>query len=490
MSTDVASPAIRARRPEGDHVPRGAAALAAAAPASRDRYVDLLRVSSLAVVVVGHWLMAVVVIGRGGAVEATNVLALLPWLQPATWLLQVMPVFFFVGGFSHATAIESIRRRGGGYVDFARSRSARLLRPTAAFVAVWLAAALAFEISGRDHGVLRLATQTVAQPLWFVGVYLGVIALAPPMLRLHEYLQRRSPGRPWGVVAPAGLAVGAALVDIARFAGGVPYIGFVNVALVWLAVHQLGYLYADGTLRRAGATMAGLGLLAAVALTAFGPYPLSMVGVPGEQVSNMSPPTLALLAHATWLIGLVLLLREPGSRWLQRARVWTAVVAANGIAMTAFLWHLTAMFGAVALTVLCGLVQPPVGTAAWWLLRPLWVAVLVLFTTVLVLVFRFADRPRATRTAGARRSGAGPRTAVAAAGMILCVVGILGLSAVGVGGLLAGRTATLVVLPVTPQLSTAILVTGAACLLAAGARVDLGPRAAGRDATQASPHRV
>ena len=59
--------------------------------------------------------------------------------------------------------------------------------------------------------------------------------------------------------------------------------------------------------------------------------------------------------------------------------------------------------------------------------------------------------------------------------MILCVIGILGLSAVGVGGLLAGRTATLVVLPVTPHLSAAILAGGAALLLAAGFRVDPGP---------------
>ncbi|OEJ32323.1 hypothetical protein BGK67_14130 [Streptomyces subrutilus] len=33
---------------------------AAATPASRDRYVDLLRVASLGVVVLGHWLMAAV----------------------------------------------------------------------------------------------------------------------------------------------------------------------------------------------------------------------------------------------------------------------------------------------------------------------------------------------------------------------------------------------------------------------------------------------
>src|SRR4051794_651667 len=111
-----------------------AAALAAATPAGRDRYVDLLRVASLGVVIAGHWLMAVPVLGPDGRTGVTNVLALVPALRPATWLLQVMPVFFLVGGFAHATALASIRRRGGGYADFARSRVARLLRPTAVFL--------------------------------------------------------------------------------------------------------------------------------------------------------------------------------------------------------------------------------------------------------------------------------------------------------------------------------------------------------------------
>src|SRR4051794_18306527 len=116
------------------------------APA-RDRYVDLLRVLSLGVVILGHWLMAVVLVGRDGTVRATNVLAVLPGLRPVTWLLQVMPVFFLVGGFSHATALASVRRRGGGYADFVRSRAGRLLRPTAVFVGVWLAVALAVEVT-------------------------------------------------------------------------------------------------------------------------------------------------------------------------------------------------------------------------------------------------------------------------------------------------------------------------------------------------------
>jgi hypothetical protein len=172
----------------------------------------------------------------------------------------------------------------------------------------------------------------------------------------------------------------------------------------------------------------------------------------------MSPPTLALAACAVWLIGLVLLLREPVSRWLGRPAVWRGVVTANGLAMTAFLWHLTAMFAATAATLAIGIPQPAVGTGTWWLVRPLWIGGLLVLTALLVLAFRRADRPRPASVTGSTRSGA------AAIGMVLCTVGVLGFSAVGFGGLLAGRTATLLVLPVSPLLATVLLAAGAVLL--------------------------
>ncbi|HEV3398308.1 MAG TPA: hypothetical protein VG693_03365, partial [Actinomycetes bacterium] len=57
--------------------------VAAATPAGRDRFADLLRVVSIVVVVAGHWLMAVVV-WRDGRVEGGNALALVPGLWLAT----------------------------------------------------------------------------------------------------------------------------------------------------------------------------------------------------------------------------------------------------------------------------------------------------------------------------------------------------------------------------------------------------------------------
>jgi hypothetical protein len=96
-------------------------------------------------------------------------------------------------------------------------------------------------------------------------------------------------------------------------------------------------------------------------------------------------------------------------------------------------------------------------------------------TAALVLAFRRADRPRPVTAAGGTSDGSAgkarrharakrARSGTAAIGMVLCTVGVLGFSAVGFGGLLAGRTATLLVLPVSPLLATALLATGAALL--------------------------
>ncbi|MGW6559251.1 acyltransferase family protein [Streptomyces hydrogenans] len=408
--------------------------LAAATPAGRDRYVDLLRVVSLGVVVLGHWLMAAVTADGVG-----NLLAVVPELQAATWALQVMPVFFFVGGFAHALAHRSRPR----YADFLRARLRRLLRPTMVFVAVWGAAALVLQTAGADGGLTGVALRLVTQPLWFIGIYLAMVACTPPLLRAHERYG-------WG--AFAALAAAAAAVDALRFAAGVPYVEFLNFAFVWLAVHQLGFLRADGMIRRP-ALLAGAGLAGAAALVALGPYPLSMVGMPGEKVSNMAPPTLALLCHGLWLIGAVELLKGPGTRFAARARVWRGVVAANGVAMTAFLWHLTAMLGVYGAMLGLGVRLPAPATAAWWAQLPLRLAAAVLLTALLVAVFRRFEAPAPVPRTG----GSGP---LAALGITLALLGVLGLSMTGLGGLLDGHTATLVAVRITAPAAVAMALAG------------------------------
>ncbi|MFE9129814.1 acyltransferase family protein [Streptomyces sp. NPDC003328] len=422
--------------------------LVAATPASRDRFIDLLRVASLATVVLGHWLMAAVSVEADGRVQVGNLLALQPRLQLLTWVFQVMPVFFFVGGFSHALSWRSTRRRTTrAYSVFLRARLQRLLRPTVVFIGVWGAVAAALQMSGRGGGLLDVTLRLVAQPLWFVGIYLAMVAFTPPLLGLHERYG-------WG--AFGGLVAAAGLVDLLRFGLGVPYVEFLDFAFVWLAVHQLGFLRADGRLGRPY-VLAGAGLAGAALLVALGPYPVSMVGMPGEKVSNMAPPTLALLCHGLWLVGAVELLRAPAARWLDRPRVWRTVVAANGVSMTAFLWHLTALLGVYGALLALGVRLPEPGSGAWWIQVPWRIVAAVTLTGALVAVFRVFEKPSGAREPSAPRAWAGP---AAALGVTICLLGVLGLSAVGFGGLLQGRTALLIAVHVTAPAAVVMTLSG------------------------------
>ena len=110
--------------------------LADATPASRDRVVDFLRAASICAVVVGHWTIGIVW-WQDGVLRTTSAIGVTSWLWLATWVLQVMPIFFFVGGFSNIVSLDAARRRGETDGSFVRSRAMRLLRPSLVFFIVW-----------------------------------------------------------------------------------------------------------------------------------------------------------------------------------------------------------------------------------------------------------------------------------------------------------------------------------------------------------------
>jgi hypothetical protein len=432
-----------------------AADLARATPVSRDRYVDLLRAGALVAVMLGHYLMAGVVRGEAHELVVTNTLVEVPVARLLTWVLQVMPIFFMVGGFSNATSLASLRRRAGDghvYADFAFVRCRRLLEPTAAFVTFGVLAAALVEITGTPDPTVEYAFRLIGQPLWFIGIYLVVVAFAPAMLTLHER---------HGVRVVVVLCALVVLVDVARLSWGLTLVGYLNFVLAWLVVHQIGFFYADGRLldRRVQWAMAVGGLTTAVVLVALLVYPVSMVSLPGEVVSNLAPPSVALLALAFGQIGVLMLLRDPVNRWLRRPRVWTAVVAANGVVMTAFLWHLTAIVAVNALVVQSGLPTPTIGSAVWWATRPLLLAAIVVVLAGLVAVFRRfeAPHPSVVVSPDERRHH---RDGLAILGLTLAVVGVLGFSMTGFSGVTTLQTQELVVLPMTPFVNLALLLAG------------------------------
>ena len=380
--------------------------LAASTPASRDRYADFLRAASICAVVFGDWFISLNH-WQDGRIYTTSAIGETSWLWLGTWVLQVIPIFFFVGGFANLTSFASFERRGAGIRNYLRSRMARLLRPFLVFVCVWLVAEIAMNVagccgSGSFRGVKPPPATVPFGPLWFLGVYILVVLASPITIRLH---------RRYGWIVPAILLAAAVAGDAFGFLAGIGAARIPNIASVWLIAHQLGYFYADGTLtamsRRALWAIALAGLAALVVLTnppvwfGHGPsffdglphYPKSLLGTDNEPISNMNPPTLALVAMTSWSIGLAIVARPRLSRWLEAAGPWKAVIFGNTIVMTLFLWHTTAyLFAVIALWPL-GFGRETDSTARWWLERPLWLAVPAVLLAGLVAVFARFERP-------------------------------------------------------------------------------------------------
>jgi surface polysaccharide O-acyltransferase-like enzyme len=361
-------------------------------PPHRELSADLYRVLAVVVVVVGHWLLAAVTY-RGGRFGYDEVLAELPWTQWLTWIFQVVPVFFVVGGYANAASWTRWHGGAGQRRDWLRHRAAGILGPTTAYVALLVAVVVIAGLLGGDPSQLAIPMWVLALHLWFLPVYVAVVALTP----LAVAAQRR-----WGLKVPAALAVSVAIVDLITLGAHVAVLGAVNYALCWGAIYQVGVAWFGGALRgRRPMLLASgaAGVLAAV--IGFGLYPVSMIGVPGQSIENTSPPTVALLALAFVQAGLLIAAAPAVTAWLRRARWRPRLATASQNAMALYLWH---MVPVVVVALICyptGLApQPGLGSGAWWLWRLAWVAVLSLVTAAELMLLwwgrSFFARPTPT----------------------------------------------------------------------------------------------
>ena len=365
------------------------ARLADETPADRNRVVDALRAGSILVVVFGHWLMAAITV-EDGTLVPNHLLVLAEWTHPLTWVLQVMPIFFFVGGYANALSWRSARRRGETYGSWLRSRLRRLAIPVIPVLLFWTAFGWLALNLGLPWETLQLASQVALVPTWFLAAYVVIVTIAPPLLALWDRIGI------WSIVAGFALA---GLCDLLSIAGGVVPVGFLNYVFVWGTVHQLGYAWLDGKLdgmgKRIGLTLTGF--LATLALVWAGPYPVAMVGLDTAEITNSYPPRVTLAFLGLFQVGLVLIFEGPLRRWLNRRRAWQFVVGVNLQIMTLYLWHLTAMVLVIGISLQLGglgLGMEPL-SAAWWLARPIWFAVLGLATIGLIAIFGRFERPAA-----------------------------------------------------------------------------------------------
>jgi peptidoglycan/LPS O-acetylase OafA/YrhL len=358
----------------------------AATPAGRDRAVDALRALAILGVVLGHWLVTAFV-AADGELRVASPLSSQPLFIPVSWLLQTLAVFFLVGGYAAARSLAS----APGYRFWLRARLVRLVRPILVLLGFWAVAASTLDSLGLSDLSMHSLRSIVLSPLWFIAVYAVLTALTPVVVAARRYH-----------LAPALVGV-VAMVDLVRFGlHGPGWLGWINLLAGWLVPYCLGVAWAAGARLRPAALLIGAAAATAVLVLWCG-YPASMVGVPGDGRSNLSPPALAAVTFGLAQVGLALLLRGPLTRLARRPLAWTGVALVNLSAMTIFLWHQTALIAVTTFALgygrLPGLHTPPVDVS-WVLHRLVWLPVFALVLAGLVaLAYRFE---RATTTSGAR----------------------------------------------------------------------------------------
>ena len=315
-----------------------------------------------------------------------------------------------------------------------------LVGPILPLLTIWVLLAIAGRQLGVDAYLLKAGSQMALIPVWFLAVYVAVVVLVP---LTYTAWQRFGLSSFW-------LLFAAVVLDDVLFLTGTRAIGWLNYAFIWLAVHQLGYAWLDGRLggSRRILVWGGSALALLLVLVQFGPYPLSMVSVPGEDISNSLPPKFPMLLLGIAQCGLLLALERPARRWLSNLKLWTTAVLVNGMIMTVFLWHLTASTLVVVFTVLVvggvGLTVEP-GSGVWWLLRPVWLSIYLVALLGFVVVFLRFERGARSQSVPAWRQ---------VVGATLVCGGLSFLALMGIGG--EGRVALSIWVVLMPFLGAAI----------------------------------
>lgn len=358
-------------------------ATVSAPPTTRDPYIDFVRAFSLIVVVIWHWVFTILVWKDDGP-HATSPIGFFRGLFVVTWLLQVMPLFFFVGGYAQLRGWESARRKGRSLWGFVLGRVRELAIPALALVLVWTSLGVVVT-AVFDVAWMGRAVRLVISPLWFLATYLLLLLALPLLLRLHERFD---------VLVLVWLVGLAGVVDLLRLRYEVPGIAWANMFLVWGLCMQLGFFYERlvASPRRVHWALAWGGLYALFGLVATSFYPGSMVGVPGERFSNMAPPTLPIAALVFFQAGVALLVRPWVLERLVTSERWaTTSEVMNRFSLPLYLFHTTGL--AVARGTwhwVRGGQEQREPDLVWWLTRPF--AFLGALVVTLPVIYFFGRR--------------------------------------------------------------------------------------------------
>jgi fucose 4-O-acetylase-like acetyltransferase len=362
-------------------IPHGTEAAPSNDLVNRDLTLDLARVFAVLLVVVIHLLEVGVGTGPHG-LTITRPLEHEPWFNALTWVFQIMPLFFVVGGFASLTAWRVLSRRGGGGADFVKARVLRLAQPAFPLFVFYMVVVGAATLIGVNPKLLGPVALGAGSPLWFLAAYGLCQAVVP--FAVHWHL--RAPKRTLIV-----LLVGAIIVDAARYATGNDAVGLLNLFFVWVLIQQFGFWYADGWFDRRTWWQLVIVALASWAtlfpLTIWGPYSPDML-------TDLNPPTVPLIALGLSQACVLRLLRPALARLMGTRGARATVFVIGSRLMTIYLWHLPIIIILAGVALLIPGASPAPGSAAWWWSRiPIYALVLALLFVLSLLVGRW-ERPR------------------------------------------------------------------------------------------------
>lgn len=372
----------------------------------RDVVVDLARVACILLVVVGHLLMVGVGVDPSGRILLSRPVEQQSWFVAATWAGQVMPLFFALGGFTALTSWRRRRAQGDTPADFVRSRTLRLGAPALPLFAVLTVAATVATLAGVEPGLRDVIVAGIGVPLWFLAAYLLVQCLVPWLADLHERASWRT---------LAALAAAAIAIDVARFLTGSRELGLLNLVFVGGFVQQLGFWFADGWYGRRSAPQ-----LIVLAVAA---YALAGVGVAAgwhapNMLTNLDPPTVSLMLLGIAQMCLLTLFHPALARLMASRAARASVAFVSARAMTLYLWHMPVIVAVVGLSLVVPGAAPDPSDPAWWLWRPVVLAIVLVAVWVLSFPLAAFERFAVAIPTGHRRPSAG---AIAAAAVLALV---------------------------------------------------------------------
>jgi len=312
---------------------------------SRERFIDFTKIIGLFFLIINSFLFLRLE-ESGGEIFVTNLSSDSQSLIVISWFTAGMSLFFFSMGFNNLIAWYSNVGRDGSQWNYLVDRINTLLGP----VLVWIfTSTIILNIMSRspifpkylttaEDGIMP-SIEFILWPLWLVSIYLVMVLFAPLTIFLHKKY-------PYATVFT--LFTITVLIDNIDFSLNFSYIKLFNYLFFWIAIHQLGYFYADGKIQ-----VINKNVFRYITVIAYG-YLFYQINVSEKYLSlasyrlsslnNEDPPTTLYLIASIGLISFVFTFKTLIEKLLSNQKLWLLISHVHANIYTIYLWHLFIFF--------------------------------------------------------------------------------------------------------------------------------------------------